>query len=149
MTVDKAPQTSEDRFRWRDPAADRTTLHRLRGSLRDWVVGLGTGDRFGDDVVLAAYEAAANAVEHGNLDAPGTVVVDAEYGRDGLELRVRDEGRWRGGAPRFAGRGNGLVLMRALSDDCVIAADGAGTTVTMRWAPETVRAAYRSAPGGR
>ncbi len=107
MTVDKAPQTSEDRFRWRDPAADRTTLHRLRGSLRDWVVGLGTGDRFGDDVVLAAYEAAANAVEHGNLDAPGTVVVDAEYGRDGLELRVTT--RAGGAAGRRASPGGATV----------------------------------------
>lgn len=149
MTVETAPQIPEDRFRWHDPEADRTTIHRLRSSLREWVSGLDRGAQFGDDVVLAAYEAAANAVEHGNQDAPGPVEVRAEYGRDGLELRVRDSGLWRDGVSRSAGRGNGLVLMRALSDECVVATDGAGTTVTMRWAPQTVRAAYRSVPGGR
>lgn len=149
MTAETASQSPEDRFHWCDPEAASTTIHRLRGALGDWVSGLGLAPEFGRDVVLVAYEAAANAVEHANRDAPGPIVISAAYGPDGIELRVSDTGRWRGATPRLAGRGNGLVLMRGLSDDCAVATGPEGTIVTVRWRPETVRAAYRSVPGGR
>ena len=138
------------RFRWRDPVADGMRISGLRAALRTWAVGRGLTAEFVDDVVLATYEAAANAVEHGNRGRPGPVTVTATHGPGGIEVRICDGGRWRRGpGPRTTGRGNGLALMHGLCDRCAVDGGRAGTTVTLWWTPETVRAAYRPAPGGR
>ena len=85
------------------------------------------------DVLVAAGEACANAIEHGYRDQPGQQVrlqATATTGR--LRLAVTDSGRWRPAAPDpDPYRGKGIPLMRALMDNVSIEADAAGTTVIM------------------
>jgi serine/threonine-protein kinase RsbW len=86
-----------------------------------------------DDVVLAAYEAMANAVEHGYADRPpGELVLDASWEGPELQVTVTDFGVWRapGDDPY---RGRGLPLIRTLADHVAVTYRDDGTTVRVRW----------------
>src|SRR5689334_14924319 len=67
----------------------------LRNKLETWLEGQAISERERFDVLLAASEAFANAVEHPQL--PAAAVVDVEAGiHDGaLEVTIRDYGSWR------------------------------------------------------
>ncbi len=104
-----------------------------RRRFRDWLTPDVSSDLL-DDLVLAVYEAMANAVEHGYADqpdGPGPVLLLARRGSGQVQITVSDEGSWR--APtgqRF--RGRGLPLMRLLTDDVHIVAGHGGTVVRLR-----------------
>ncbi len=85
-----------------------------------------------EDVVLAAGEAAGNAIEHAYGQASGTFRLIA-YERDSrLIVEIRDGGRWRlEGDPA---RGRGLGIMRALVDRVAIESTRAGTSVRLELA---------------
>lgn len=112
----------------------------MRRALREWLAPLPGGDRELDDLVLAAGEAIANAVEHAYASrAPGDVQVRALDEEAGVRITVSDEGRWRDDAPEGAGsRGRGLSLIRTVMDDVSVESGATGTTVTMSraWAPD-------------
>ena len=57
--------------------------------------------------------------------------VDARRDGEDLELRVRDEGRWR--EPLTERCGRGLGLMEAFADEIDLVHDREGTVVTLRW----------------
>ncbi|MBI2710735.1 MAG: SpoIIE family protein phosphatase [Actinobacteria bacterium] len=106
-------------------------LRALRADLQAWLC-LQDPDRTSvDALVLAANEAAANAIEHGIRGEPGgTVTVRAERAGDEIRIDVVDEGTWR--APedgRFGGRG--LTIVGRLVDHLEVHRDG-GTRVHMR-----------------
>lgn len=91
------------------------------------------------DVLLAVYEALANAAEFAYAEAaqPGLMHVRADYDDTAaiLTVTVTDEGHWRvkeDGVNNIA-RGRGIPLMHALSDRTDIDSTDAGTTVSLQW----------------
>lgn len=113
-------------------APDARELPGLRRRLAAWLRENGVGEDDARDLVLAAHEAVANAVEHGYGDgAEGDVVVEASRRADEIRISVRDRGTWTEGATSTE-RGRGLLLIRGLSDDLVVEREPTGTTVTFR-----------------
>lgn len=112
----------------RATTAEATRLRRLFAA---WLV-LDVGD---DDVVdalvLAVYEALANAAEHAYAgSATGPMHLEARRGATTTRVTVTDEGRWRPGRTgRF--RGHGLPAMRHLVDAVHIVRDTRGTRVEL------------------
>jgi anti-sigma regulatory factor (Ser/Thr protein kinase) len=81
------------------------------------------------DVVLAAGEAAGNAIEHAYRGRTGTFRLKAHMADKRLVVEIWDQGRWRlDGDPE---RGRGLGIMRALVDDVAIESTRAGTSVRL------------------
>ena len=91
-----------------------------------------------NDVLLAVYEALANAAEHAYPNPPqaGTLDLHAIHAADSgtLDVTVADHGHWRPTVvPPPQLRGRGIPLMRALADSTAIDATGSGTEVTLGW----------------
>lgn len=105
----------------------------LRRQLLDWLILDLPIDTVGD-LVLAVYEAIANAAEHAyadHADGPGPMRLDARRAADHVLIAVSDEGRWR--APTGAGcRGRGIPLMRLLAQNVHTHRDHRGTVVHFR-----------------
>jgi serine phosphatase RsbU (regulator of sigma subunit)/anti-sigma regulatory factor (Ser/Thr protein kinase) len=110
--------------------ADPAVLAPMRQSLRSWLADVGADQDETYDVLVAATEAAANAVEHAYGPADATFQLDADVdGGGALTLVVRDRGHWR--PPRGQNRGRGTLLMQALMDDFEVATGESGTVVRM------------------
>jgi GAF domain-containing protein/anti-sigma regulatory factor (Ser/Thr protein kinase) len=110
--------------------ADPTSLVVVRNELREWLALTPANEAEASDVVLAAWEACANAVEHAQAPSESTFALEASSIGRSVLLRVRDSGRWRAEEER-PDRGLGLVLMRSLMDQFQIAPGDRGTVVTM------------------
>ncbi len=115
--------------------ADAEQLAETRHALSRWASGIGMSQRQCQELVLAAYEAMANSVEHAyEDDRDGVVDLHAAHTPDGTVIvTVTDHGRWKPPAPSDGIRGRGILLIRALADDATIARVDTGTTVTMTW----------------
>ena len=103
----------------------------LRHGLRAWLERVGANENVAYDIVLAASEACANAIEHPVGRRSRFVEVEARLleGRR-VALAVRDTGRWREpGPPRHRGRGLGLI--EAFMDDVVVERTLDGTEIRM------------------
>jgi anti-sigma regulatory factor (Ser/Thr protein kinase) len=85
------------------------------------------------DLLLAACEAACNAIEHARNPTDPFVEVLAEIGAHGVTIALCDHGQWRD-PPAGTHRRRGLEMMWLLADTTV-AAGRHGTTVTMRGSP--------------
>ena len=85
--------------------------------------------REGYDVVLAAWEACANAVEH-PAGGDGTFLLRATLQSSSVAITVEDEGPWLADAKR-AERGLGLHLMRSLMSSVEIDSSRTGTVVRL------------------
>jgi serine/threonine-protein kinase RsbW len=113
----------------------------VRTRLRRWLDELGWPSDEAEDIVLAVYEAVANAVDHAYRPGePGPVRVSARAATGGngadpgharIELHVRDEGRWRPADADPGHRGHGLVVMRGCMDTVDVTAGDGGTEVRM------------------
>ncbi|SNT30744.1 serine/threonine-protein kinase RsbW [Rhodococcoides kyotonense] len=114
--------------------ADRASA--LRIALGEWLTGLDVDSERVYDVVLATYEALANAVEHAyqNDGAAGTLDLHALYepGTGQIEVTICDHGAWSVHAPDST-RGRGVPLMHALADSTTVTSDHDGTIVRMVW----------------
>lgn len=121
---------ARDRCRaWRLPAT-ASSLPVLRRGLHAFLQGtLLSGDQC-YDLLLAACEAASNAIEHAQHPSEPFFDVLSEVDDGRVSVLVRDFGVWREG---LAGphRGRGLGMMRALADMSLDSQPG-GTTVTLR-----------------
>jgi anti-sigma regulatory factor (Ser/Thr protein kinase) len=86
------------------------------------------------DVLVAAGEACANAVEHGHRNAPGEQIqLRAAATVTQLRLTITDTGRWKvARSANGTNRGHGIPLMRALMQQVTIEPGDAGTTVDMQ-----------------
>lgn len=91
------------------------------------------------DVLLAVYEALANAAEFAYIGAgqAGPMHVRAAYDDAAcvLTVTVTDEGRWRtiDQSANNVARGRGIPLMHALADRADIDSTSAGTEVRLQW----------------
>ena len=113
--------------------ADATQLRGQRKRLGAWLAQLGFAPDRLDDVVLAASEATANAIEHGSGgDETKVVTLEAVCEQGVLQLAFADSGRWRAGIEGFlTGRGRGHSLMSAFVDSVDVHTDHQGSTVTL------------------
>ncbi len=113
------------------PAAPESSPQ-LRQKLRTFLEGLHIGAERVDDVLLAAGEAAGNAIEHAYRGRDGMVRLHAYVYDRSLVVEVSDGGRWRlDGDPE---RGRGLGIMRALVDRVSIENTRSGTNVRLELA---------------
>ncbi|MFC4062181.1 SpoIIE family protein phosphatase [Planomonospora corallina] len=113
--------------------AESAQLAPVRTALRDWLSRCGLTPRMIQNVLVAAGEACANAIEHGHRHAPGHPIrLRAVATADELHLTVADTGRWKPPRPEAnPHRGRGVALMRALMHQVTIEPGAAGTTVDM------------------
>ncbi|MFJ9732058.1 SpoIIE family protein phosphatase [Streptomyces sp. NPDC101171] len=114
--------------------AESSQLAPVRQALRSWLAQCDLPPNTVQNVLVAAGEACANAIEHGHRHAPGEAVrLRAEALVDNLLLTVADSGRWKAPQPeRNAHRGRGVALMRALMQHVSITPGPSGTTVDMQ-----------------
>ena len=106
-------------------------LVEMRASLRSWLSdGLVEAGAAGE-VVLATWEACANAIEHAQRPSQTTFRLGARLDDGGwLRVEVQDSGRWKPG-DGSTDRGLGLDLMRSLMDTVEVSTGDAGTTIVM------------------
>ncbi len=102
-----------------------------RTALRSWLTRAGVHSDQVHDVLIAAGEAVANAIEHGHRDRPGgTISLRATVLSDRVQFTIADSGSWKPPQPvAKAFRGRGITLMRALMHDVAIHPEDTGTTV--------------------
>lgn len=135
-----------------DFPADPMALRQLRVRLRDWLQELGASVADRTDLELAVWEAAVNAIVHGRPAAgAATVTVRGALDEAGRAvIQVSDRGRWRPAGDADPGRawpgGQGLSVIRRVTDEVDIATGPAGTTVTLRRALSR-RAQGEAGPG--
>jgi GAF domain-containing protein/anti-sigma regulatory factor (Ser/Thr protein kinase) len=110
--------------------AEPGSLAVMRRAFHDWLPGLGLDDATAYDVLVAAGEAAANAIEHAYGPGEAEFLLEARVDGAELVIVIRDQGRWR--PARGSHRGRGLTMMRDLMDDVQVDSDGGGTTIRMR-----------------
>lgn len=117
----------EGRFTLTLPASS-DELASMRALLRRWLRQTDGSEEEVAEILTAAGEAAANAIEHGSNGEPFEVAGTL----DGPEvcIRVTDYGGWREKSPDRGG-GRGLVLMRELMDRVEVDRAEGGTTVRM------------------
>lgn len=117
----------------RRAAADEDRLLELRLGLGAWVGGLELERHTAEDVMLASYEAMANAVEHAYRGGPGDMDLRGSLGAGRLTVTVTDWGRWKPFDEHDPARGRGLILVRGLSHRSELLHRDDGTTVEMVW----------------
>jgi PAS domain S-box-containing protein len=122
-------------------ADDPSCLAKLRAELRRWLSAAGIGSREASDIMIAAGEATANAVEHATAGRPAdaepvqiTLTANADHAM--IRLTVVDSGIWRPPPadreePAPGTRGHGVIFMHALMNEVTIDPSAHGTTVTM------------------
>lgn len=114
-----------------DFPAHTSHLAHSRSALRSWLTRARVGPDQAHDMLVAAGEAVANAIEHGHRHSPhGRISLRATVLVDEVQLTVTDAGSWK--IPQPAAnphRGRGITLMRALMHDVAIQPDITGTTV--------------------
>lgn len=119
-----------------DETAVAARASAIRVALNEWLTGLQVAPERVYDVVLATYEALANAVEHAyaRATAPGTLDLHAQCvpATGWIEVTVCDRGEWAVHAPDST-RGRGVPLMHALADSTAVTSDHDGTTVRLVW----------------
>jgi anti-sigma regulatory factor (Ser/Thr protein kinase) len=103
----------------------------LRRKLQDWLAAQGVSEPEQFDVLLAASEAFANAVEHPQLPAAAVVDVEATVDDDELELTIRDYGVWRNERERTEG-GLGFPIMWTVMQDVQVDSQRDGSTIKLR-----------------
>lgn len=102
----------------------------VRDALRVWLEGAPLSRSDAKDVVLASWEACANAIEHARDPGADYVSVHAEVDDSVVRVVVEDTGHWAPPADRFD-RGLGLRLVHSVMSSAEIAPGATGTRVTL------------------
>ena len=126
VALDRTPLGT---FSMRLPA-DRESLALLRDELERWLERAGISEPDRHDLLLAAWEASANAVEHAVDPSEPSIGVEAELVGDRVRIEVRDTGAWQEPRKR-PDRGLGLRLIQALTTSLDIEHGDRGTRVVM------------------
>jgi serine phosphatase RsbU (regulator of sigma subunit)/anti-sigma regulatory factor (Ser/Thr protein kinase) len=109
--------------------SDTGSLDLVRDVVRAWLSGVSMNRADAHDVVLAVWEACANAIEHARDPSEELVEVRAEVLDTSVRLSVEDTGRWTPPTDR-TDRGLGLRLIYASMSSVDVQAGEAGTRVT-------------------
>jgi serine phosphatase RsbU (regulator of sigma subunit)/anti-sigma regulatory factor (Ser/Thr protein kinase) len=120
-----APQQLTLRLR-----AELSSMDVVRDAMRVWLGGTTLDRREVEDVVLATWEACANAIEHAVEPTSDLVLIAAEAHDGEVRVVVSDSGEWAPASGRD-GRGLGLPLIESLVTSVDVARTGSGTTVTL------------------
>jgi anti-sigma regulatory factor (Ser/Thr protein kinase) len=123
----------------RKGTADAHTVAAFRRTFGHWLdQHLELDEERVADIVLATDEAMSNCVDHAYrvVGYAGDITLHVSYYPVTSELKIRviDHGHWM--EPDTAAknpRGRGILLMRALADDCTIDGGEDGTTVCLRF----------------
>ena len=102
----------------------------VRDALRAWLVGVDVDRSEGEDVVLATWEACANAIEHAVEPQIDLVAVTATVDDGCIRVVVSDSGRWAPPSTR-ENRGLGLRLIQSLMTSVDVDESDRGTTVRL------------------
>jgi anti-sigma regulatory factor (Ser/Thr protein kinase)/sporulation protein YlmC with PRC-barrel domain len=120
------------RRQWRWPSIP-TSVRAMRLEVCAMLDMTGLPDDEIEDLILAAGEAGANAVEHARLSTLPFFDVLTEVGEHWARIVVQDHGRWR--TPTAGGhRGRGLRMIGLLAD-ATLTVGARGTTVVLRNRP--------------
>lgn len=111
-------------------ARDMQSLPLVRDALRAWLEGTPLAGFEARDVVLAGWEACANAIEHSKSATDDVVTVAAHVSDSTVTVVVEDSGRWVDPSER-SDRGLGLRLMRETMSSVSIETGEHGTRVTL------------------
>ncbi|MET0703127.1 MAG: ATP-binding protein [Mycobacterium sp.] len=124
-------------------AASAQNAAQTRADFGDWLAqNLRLDETRVCDLLLATYEALANAAEYAYVQSSGEGTMDliAEYEADldQFVVTIKDHGVWRQPAPSTDDvaarlRGRGLPLMRELADEATISSTEVGTQVRLSW----------------
>ena len=109
--------------------SDISSLDVVRDTMRSWLSGAPVSGADAHDVVLAVWEACANAIEHAMNPREDTLEVRAELTDEELRIAIDDTGTWAPPVER-PNRGFGLRLMEAAMT-VEIAPASTGTRVTL------------------
>ncbi len=112
--------------------SDPSRLAGMRALLRRWLQHAGGSAEEVMEILTAAGEAAANAIEHAHAGSDLQLRIEAEIYDDEIEICVRDHGRWVEPGAGNGERGRGIQLMRALMDLVEVTPSPEGTMVRMR-----------------
>lgn len=125
-------------FRW-EGLAHPESLGEVRKAVKVWGVNAGLPPDLVSSVMLATYEAMANAADHAyRHDEVGPVTVTIARDDDSVTASVSDQGTWR--SPTQGGfGGRGLLLMEGMVDELTLMRTGRGTTVHMKWSVAPAR----------
>jgi len=110
--------------------ADFASMDVVRDAMRTWLGGVELDRSDAEDVVLATWEACANAIEHAVEPLERIIVVQATLEDSVARIAVADTGRWALPLDR-EDRGLGLQLMESLVTTVVVTQSPSGTTVTL------------------
>jgi len=119
--------------------ADRGSLVELRDAFGQWLDRGGISENDRRDLILATWEASANAVEHARDPAEPLIGVQATLAGDRVTVEVSDTGTWREPRERPE-RGLGLRLIQALMTSLTVEQGDGGTRVIMERALSRERA---------
>ncbi|HET9255170.1 MAG TPA: ATP-binding protein [Pseudonocardiaceae bacterium] len=119
-------------FRCAGIPATSQELPRIRHALAAWARRAGVSDDHVAVIVLAAYEAMANVVDHAYPHEGGTFDLYAACrpGQGWLWVTVSDRGCWQ---PPLTSHGWGMLLINALATHASVEPHAGGTTVQMSW----------------
>jgi anti-sigma regulatory factor (Ser/Thr protein kinase) len=109
----------------------RPAVALARHSLGCWLEQRGVAADRVHDLVLAASEACANAVEHPVASRDAAFELEANHSADEVTIVVRDFGRWRAEEINQA-RGRGLQLIKSLTTEVDVVRGTRGTEIVMR-----------------
>lgn len=110
--------------------ADGHTAARARREFTIWLARDLAAGALLDDLVLAVYEALANAADHAYTPtSAGLVRLLAHRSRDAVHITVSDRGTWREEPATESFRGRGLSLIRLLVRHVHIESGPTGTTM--------------------
>jgi anti-sigma regulatory factor (Ser/Thr protein kinase) len=115
-----------------EPVGEQRLVY-ARDRLRRWLVQAGVPEPALHEILIAAGEACANAVEHSGVTRSGPrcpISIDARLTSTGVRLVVADRGRWRPPG-RTQNRGRGRMLMNHLVDHMQLDSGPEGTTVEL------------------
>jgi anti-sigma regulatory factor (Ser/Thr protein kinase) len=102
----------------------------LRAELSRWLEHAAVPEVDARDVVLASWEAGANAIEHANAPVGATFRLDATFTGDRVRVEVADSGRWKQPQPRYD-RGLGLRMIEGLMTSVDVDRRDTGTRIVM------------------
>ncbi|MGY1825820.1 ATP-binding protein [Blastococcus sp. SYSU DS0541] len=117
------------RAHWRLPSA-LSSIPVVRRRLRSLLADAGVGEEQSYDLLLAACEAASNAIEHAQHPTEPVIEVTAVVEDSVVEITVRDHGQWRERVPSMD-RGRGSTIMSAVAEVTAVPSPE-GTTVRIR-----------------